>query len=251
MKRITCAVVDDEPLSRDLLRRFIADMPDLELVSEAAGAIEALETIPASRPDVLFLDVQMPEMSGFDVLDALPRDAMPVTIFVTAYDSYALRAFEVHALDYLLKPFDRERFERAARKAIERIGSERRARYAEKLEKVLADRNVRRIVIRSDGRLIPIRPSDIDWIEAEGNYVRVHAAGNDHLIRTTLREFAQSLPSSQFLRIHRSVIVNLSRVAEVQPWYTGEYVVRLATGRELTLSRTYRDEFFEALGQKL
>ena len=250
MSRIRCAVVDDESLSRDLLRRFIADDPDLELAGEAATASEALGLIAAAKPDLLFLDVQMPEMSGFDLLDAMPLEEIPLTIFVTAYDSYALRAFEVHALDYLLKPFDRQRFRSAIDTAVARIQTERRVRYAEKLEKALAERSGRRIVVRSGGRLVPIRSADIDWVEAEGNYVRIHTAAGDHVIRTTLREFAESLPSSLFLRIHRSAVVNVNRVTEVQPWHTGEYIVKLAGGRELTLSRTYRDEFLQALGHR-
>jgi two-component system, LytTR family, response regulator len=206
--------------------------------------------IVEARPDLLFLDVQMPEMSGFDVLDSLPRGSIPVTIFVTAYDTYAMRAFDAQALDYLLKPFDRERFHRSVLAAVERIGSDRKARYAEKLEKMLAERKAKRILIRSDGRLIPVRAADIDWVEAEGNYVRVHIGKSEHLIRATLREFAEKLPSASFVRIHRSALVNVAQVSEVEPWHTGEYVVRLLTGRELTLSRTYRDAFFEAFGQQ-
>jgi two-component system, LytTR family, response regulator len=247
MNPIRCLAIDDEPLSRDLLRRFVAEEPQLQLVGEAATSGAALDLIADTKPDLLFLDVQMPEMSGFDLLDALPPGTLPVTIFVTAYDSYAIRAFDAQALDYLLKPFDRERFHRAVVSAVERIGSERKARYAEKLEKILAERKGKRILIRSEGRLIPVRTADIDWVEAEGNYVRVHVGKAEHQIRATLREFSEKLPPASFVRIHRSALVNVSRVAEVEPWYTGEYIVRLLTGRELTLSRTYRDGFFEAL----
>jgi two-component system, LytTR family, response regulator len=249
MNAVRCLVIDDEPLSRDLLRRFVSEEPQLQLVGEAATGEAALRLIAESKPDLLFLDVQMPEMSGFDVLDALPRGSIPVTVFVTAYDTYAMRAFDAQALDYLLKPFDRERFHRSVLAAVERIGSDRKARYAEKLEKMLAERKGKRILIRSDGRLIPVRAADIHWVEAEGNYVRVHIGKSEHLIRATLREFAEKLPSSSFVRIHRSALVNVAQVSEVEPWYTGEYVVRLLTGRELTLSRTYRDAFFEALGR--
>ena len=251
MKKIRCAVVDDEPLSRDLLRRFIADETELELVGEASSGMEALEVLPSLRPELLFLDVQMPEMSGFELLEALQPEQVPVTVFVTAYDSYALKAFEVHALDYLLKPFDRGRFVHAAQRAVEMISGERRARYAEKLEKALADRNLRRIVIRSEGRLVLLKAAEIDWVEADGNYVRIYASGAEHVMRSTLRDLAEKLPPAQFQRIHRSAIVNVSRIAEILPWYTGEYIVRLASGRELTLSRKYRDEFFEALGQRV
>jgi two-component system, LytTR family, response regulator len=250
MKRIACVLVDDEPLSRQLLERFIADLDELELVGSADDAVSAIDMINRKAPDLLFLDVQMPEANGFDVLEAIATDKRPFVVFVTAYDSYALRAFDAQALDYLLKPFDRARFERSARSAIARIRSERRARHADKLEKLLSDRKSRRIVVRTEGRMILVPATDIDWVEAQGNYVHVHVGANHHSLRSTLRDFMDKLPPSLFVRIHRSAIVNITRIAEVRPWYTGEYVIVLTTGRELTLSKTYRDAFFEALSQQ-
>ncbi|HEU4521887.1 MAG TPA: LytTR family DNA-binding domain-containing protein [Thermoanaerobaculia bacterium] len=250
MRKITCVVIDDEPLSRQLLERFAGDVEELDLIGTAADGPEAIDLILRRRPDVAFLDVQMPEASGFDVLDAIPAEARPVVVFITAYDAYALRAFDAQAIDYLLKPFDRERFQRAVQAALARIGVERRARYADKLERLLADRKSRRIVIRSEGRMLLVPASDIDWVEARGNYIRIHVGQAQHAIRSTLRDFTEKLPPSLFVRIHRSAIVNVTRIAEVRPWYTGEYVIVMTNGRELTLSKTFRDAFFETLSQQ-
>ena len=254
MKKIKTLIVDDEPLARERLAGLLQPLADIELVGQCADGEEAVIAIHDLTPDLVFLDVQMPGMSGFDVIDAIGTDRMPLVIFVTAYDQHALRAFQVRALDYLLKPFDRERFTDAlqrARKQLERDETGDIGRRLLALVKDLRRDQPRsdRLVVKSGGRLFFLRTDEIDWVEAAGNYVRLHVGSASHLLRETMAAMEARLDPEKFFRIHRSRIVNIDRIQELQPWLNGEYAVMLRTGARLTLSRGYREKLQERLGQ--
>ena len=255
-KKIRALIVDDEPLARERIRTLLKRAPDVRVVSECGDGKRAVRAVRKHKPDLVFLDVQMPEMDGFDVLEALDPGEMPVVIFVTAYDKYALRAFDVHALDYLLKPFDRERFQSALDRAREQIGKRQNGDVNQQLLSLLADRAagekpMRRLVIKSGGRILFLRAEEIDWVEAAGNYLRLHVGREEHLLRETMSGLEGRLDSRKFLRIHRSTIVNLDRIKEMQASFHGEYEVRLRDGARLTLSRTYRDKLQKILDRPL
>jgi two-component system LytT family response regulator len=238
-------VVDDEPLGRDRIVSLLSTIPDAEVIGECDTGPAAVQAIRELAPDLLFLDVQMPGMDGFGVLASLPAPATPTVIFVTAYDEYAIKAFEVHAQDYLLKPYDRDRFYEAFRHAAERIRTDRsngtNARMLALLEDIERERPRRtRIPIRSGGRVTFLPVEDIDWLEAADNYVRIHAGSSTHLIRQTLQSLEDSLSPAMFVRIHRSSIVNVSRIQEVQTWFGGEWVVVMRDGTKVHTSRRYR-----------
>jgi len=246
MPDIRAILVDDEPLGRERIRTLLSDIPDFELVAECADGREALAAVERVRPDLMFLDVQMPELDGFDVLDALDPETRPFVIFVTAYDQYAIRAFDVHALDYLLKPFDRERFDQALARARASIAAGRdgltQQRVLDLIEQLRVERGpLERLVVKSAGRIVFLRVEEIDWIEAAGNYLKIHAGAETHLHRETMNTMQQRLGADHFARIHRSTIVNLDRIRELQPAFHGEYVVILRDGTKLTLSRSHRD----------
>jgi len=248
--------VDDEPLGRERIRALIGDDSEIDVVGECSNGRQAVAAIEQTRPDLVYLDVQMPEMDGFAVLDAIASERMPAIIFVTAYDRYAVQAFEVHALDYLLKSFDRERFQDALRRAKEQIRSSQQGFWNERLTGLLEDLQARqtrltRFVIRSAGRIFFLRVEDIDWLEASGNYVRIHVGRESHLIRETLQSVEGRLDPAKFLRIHRSSVVNFDRIKELQPLFHGDYVVRLRDGTELTLTRNYREKLAGVFGQFL
>jgi two-component system, LytTR family, response regulator len=270
---IRVLVVDDEPIARRRVRRLLRLEPDVDVVDEVGSGAEAIEAIKQQRPDLVLLDVQMPDVDGFGVVDALGVEQMPPTIFVTAFNEYALRAFDVHAIDYLLKPFDPERFRSAfqrARAHLEQISSAEQGRKIRALlEQVLGEdraaaamaqgpsngnggaatatapttrtRFLDRLMVKHDGRVFFLKVSDVDWFEAAGNYVRVHSGKTDHLIRETMHHVESQLDPSMFVRIHRAVIVNIDRIRELQPWFAGDYIVILRDGRQLKLSRTYRE----------
>ena len=247
MKKISCAIVDDEPLGLEMLRRQVGRIEELTIAGEAAGGAEAIAMVEETEPELLFLDIQMPEVSGFDVADAVGAAGdPPVIVFVTAHDQYAIDAFERNAIDYVLKPVDSDRFRRAAEAAIRRVRTEQRALYAGRLERAVG---FRRISVRVDGKIVLLDPRTIDWAEAEGNYVRIHAGSADYLIRSTLQTFEEKVKGHPLFRIHRSVIANLTRIASIQPSRTGDYTVAMVDGRELTLSRKYRDAFLELIGE--
>jgi two-component system LytT family response regulator len=256
MKKIKVLVVDDEPLARERLTTLLSNEPDVELVGPARDGEEALTAIHDDSPDLVFLDVQMPQMNGFDVIDAVGSDKMPLVIFVTAYDQHALKAFQVRALDYLLKPFDRERFTDAlqrARKQLEREETGDLGRRLLALVKDLRRDQPRsdRLVVKSGGRLFFLRTDEIDWVEAAGNYVRLHVGTASHLLRETMNAIEGRLDPDKFFRIHRSRIVNMERIQELQPWLNGEYAVLLRTGTRLTLSRGYREKLQDRLGKPI
>jgi two-component system, LytTR family, response regulator len=253
MKKIKTLIVDDEPLARERLASLLGAEQDIEIVGQSRDGEEAVTAIHDHSPDLVFLDVQMPHMNGFEVIDAVGVDRMPLVIFVTAYDQHALRAFEVKALDYLLKPFDRERFTDAlqrARKQVEREETGDLGRRLMALVKDLRKDQPRsdRLVVKSGGRLFFLRADEIDWIEAAGNYVRLHVGTTSHLLRETMNAIESRLDPEKFFRIHRCRIVNMERIQELQPWLNGEYAVLLRTGTRLTLSRGCREKLQERLG---
>jgi two-component system LytT family response regulator len=247
MRTLKCVVVDDEDLGRSVLTSAIAEDRDLVVVGEAANGQEAFTLIQEQVPDLLFLDIEMPGISGFELLEMLRFEGVsaPVTVFVTAYDRYALQAFEEHAVDYLLKPFDEVRFRKAVDVAKQRARADKRA--DSRIQELLASVRTSRIAVRSQGRISFVRLETIDWVEARGNYLVLHVGAAEHLIRETMHSFEERLAAFPFVRIHRSAIVNIDRIVELQPWYTGEYIVRLDTGKELTLSRTYRDSLLSLI----
>ena len=252
MDKIRAVIVDDERLARNRLRRLLAGEPDIEVAAECAGGREALEFLVTRGGDLLFLDVQMPDLDGFGVLEALPPSRLPLVIFVTAYDEHALHAFEVHALDYLLKPFDRARFgkalDRARRQlALRRGGALPGPNLQSLLEQLRGQRAQTVIPVKNAGRIVLVRMEDLDWIEAADNYVCLHAGAETHVLRETMSALEARLDARRFVRIHRSAIVNIERIKELRPWFHGEYQVLLTNGAELTLSRSYRDRLLGML----
>jgi two-component system, LytTR family, response regulator len=251
--KIRAIIVDDEPLGRERIRNLLADDPDIEIVGESSDGRRAVASIAKLKPGLLFLDVQMPEMDGFEVLESIAGAEMPVVIFVTAYDKYAVKAFQVHALDYLLKSFDRDRFAEALRRAKLEIAKGRNLRLDERLASLIEDLQERRskperFFVRSGGRVLFLRIEEIDWIEAADNYVSLHVGRDSHMLRGTIASIEERLDPRKFIRIHRSTIVNLDRVLELSPLFHGDYVVRLCDGTKLTLSRSYREKLQEPLG---
>jgi two-component system LytT family response regulator len=253
---IRVLLVDDEPLARAMLREMLAGDPQVAIIGESCNGREALEAIRAHSPELVFLDVQMPEVGGFEVLASLGKGEIPHVIFVTAYDQYAVRAFEVQALDYLLKPFDQERFDVSWQRARAQIIRDRNGgrgmdqRILALLEELKAGKSyLERLVIKTGGRIYFLETGEIDWIEAEGNYVSVHSAKKAHLLRETISSLESQLDPKKFVRIHRSSIVRLDFIQELQPWFHGEYRVILQNGTQLTLSRNHREKLQEALGK--
>jgi len=242
---IRVMIVDDEPLACERIRMLLDGEPELEIVSECRNGNDALRAIEKLNPDLVFLDVQMPELTGFQVLDRLDPARMPVVIFVTAYDRYALKAFEVSALDYLLKPFDRERFRRALGRARDELDRRKAGSVNEKVLKLLSELQrskeyVDKLIVRAGGRVLFLRADEIDWIEAAGNYVRLHTGKEEHLYRETMTKLEEQLNPDRFARIHRSTIVNIERIKELQPWFRGDYMILLRDNSKLILSKTYR-----------
>lgn len=249
-ERVRVMVVDDEPLARQAIRLLLMDDPEIEIVAECSGA-DGAALVESARPDLLFLDVQMPEVDGFDLLEAVGIDRAPVVIFVTAYSEHALRAFQVHALDYLLKPVTDERFAQALARGKEWVRLRRGGDAADpRLGALLRERSrmTRRILVRDRDRTLVIDAETIDWIEAADYYACLHVGGKSHLLRRSLSDLDQELDSSNFCRIHRSAIVNLDRVRNLKVGADGEYEVCLVNGARLPLSRRYRRQIKTRLG---
>lgn len=251
--KIRTLIVDDEELARDRLRSLLAREPRIEVIGEAGDGRAALSAIEKLKPDLVFLDVQMPELTGFEVLEALEKDTQPNVVFCTAHDKFALKAFDVHAVDYLLKPFDRERFQTALVRAIAKVELQRAGRKDETLSAVLKEVKpaagpVERLLVKGDGRVLLIKVEDIDWVEAADNYVNLHVGKDTHMMRETMSSLETKLPPEKFMRISRSTIANVDRIQELQPMFHGEYVVLLKNGMKLTLSRSYRDKLHRLLG---
>jgi len=243
---IRTIIADDEPLARKKLRILLAAEGGVNVVAECADGKQTLASISAYKPDLLFLDIQMPEANGFEVLNKVPPADMPVVIFTTAYDQYAIRAFEAHALDYLLKPFDQERLHRSVERAraelLKASGRELTQRILDLLgsgSKPEARMN-KRFVIKAAGRVVFLDMDEIDWVEASANYVRLHAGAQSYLLREGISSISARLAAEQFVRIHRSTVVNIDRIKELQPCNSGEYIVVLKDGKELSCSRGYR-----------
>ena len=262
---IRTLIVDDEPLGRSGITTRLKGAPDIEIISECPNGRLAVEAIHALKPDLVFLDVQMPGMNGFEVLAALDTETLPVVIFVTAYDDYALRAFDVHALDYLLKPIDDERFQLALERARAHLGQKRKSALGQQLAALLADLKsvspakptqrertavTDRFVIKSGGRIYFVKAEEIDWIEAVGDYVRLHVGVQAHLLRNTMTALEAKL-DQRFLRIHRSTIVNTERIKELHPYFNGEYTVILSDGTQLKSGRSYRERLRNYFGDSL
>ena len=264
-RKIRALVVDDESLAREALLVMLDDDPEIEVVAECRNGREAVTAIRGQSPDVVFLDIQMPEMDGFQVVEEVGARRMPVTIFVTAHDKHALRAFEAHALDYLLKPFDHDRFNTALQRAKTFVRQQKLGEISESLFAVLQDLKsktgespsdadnrkperanhqgpINRVSIKSGGRIYFLKTEEIDWVEGAGDYLTLHSGSRTHLIRETMGNFHAKLDPQKFLRIHRSTIVNIERIKDIRPLYKGDYVITLTSGVSLKASRGYRHE---------
>ncbi len=269
MEPIQTLIVDDEVLARQRIRNLLRGRVDFAMIGECTNGHEAVTAIRRHAPDLVFLDVQMPDLDGFGVLEALSADQLPVVVFVTAYDQYAVRAFEFHALDYLLKPFDDERFEKTLGWAQAQLEQQQFRKLSERMFALLEDHHgkaksgagkgittpsepapISRLIVKSAGRVFFIRTEEIDWIEAEGYYARLHVGAKSHLLRETLTNLESQLDQNRFLRIHRSTIVNLERIRELQTQSHGECTVVLHDGTHLKLSRGYRDRLTTLLGRQ-
>ena len=254
--KIRALIADDESLARKFIRRILKQDHEVEIVGECSNGKETVATIQKQRPDVVFLDIQMPEMDGFKVLETLGLEHLPEIVFTTAYESYAIRAFELHAVDYLLKPFDQVRFKAAVKHVKERVHSQHledgRLQIGALLKSIKAQpAHLDRIIIKADGRIRFLNTREIDWIEADDKYVHLHTREGSRMVRQTLGAMEAQLDPAKFLRIHRSAIVNIERIKELQPLFNGEHSLLLDNGTKLTLSRSYRDKLFERLGRPL
>jgi two-component system, LytTR family, response regulator len=271
-RKIRALIVDDESLAREALLVMLNDDPDIEVLAQCRNGKEAVTAIREQAPDIVLLDIQMPEKDGFQVIEEVGAREMPVTIFVTAYDKHALRAFEAHALDYLLKPFDHDRFNTALQRAKTFVRQQNLGELSESLFAVLQTMNLKageppaemdniklaevtpkvpidRVVIKSGGRIYFLKIEEIDWIEGAGDYLTLHSGTQTHLIRETMGNFHAKLDPQIFLRIHRSTIVNIERITEIRPLYKGEYVITLNSGISLKASRGYRRELQSLLDE--
>jgi two-component system LytT family response regulator len=239
---IQAVLADDEVLARQKLRQLLREIPEIEIVGEGSSAAETIDLVRTAKPDLLFLDVRMPDMDGFDVVKELSSDGglMPCVIFTTAYDRYALRAFEIHAVDYLLKPFTLDRFRSATQRAMEQIKAARQNPHAASAKNPNDSSYTQRIVFKSKGRILFLPVSEICWIGAEENYVRICTKSETHLLRETMTHLEEKLDPNTFLRVHRSSIVNLQYVKEVRPEIDGEYGVHMLNGQKIAMSRGYR-----------
>jgi two-component system, LytTR family, response regulator len=252
--KIRTLVVDDEPLARERVRSLLEAQDGIEVIGECSDGLQAIEVIESKQPELVFLDVQIPELDGVQVVERIGVEKVPVVVFVTAYDQYALQAFEVHAVDYLLKPFDEERFLKALARARQAVEARRSGEVNERLFALIRDLKappgfLERLVVKTSGRLFFLRVDEIDWIESSGNYVALHVGEENHLLRETMGGIEAKLDPARFIRIHRTSIVNIDRIKELQPLFHGEYEVVLRNGKTLTLSRGFRDRLQGLLGK--
>lgn len=270
LPHLRALVVDDESHGRDVVKHMLKRHADIVVVGEAANGVQALQEVRSKRPDLVFLDIRMPKLNGLDLVDALAMEMPPVVVFVTAHDAHALQAFERNAFDYLLKPFHQERFDRTMERVRERIRTRRDADFGRRLREVLAgyaattlphtasgprpagpqaaSERLTKFVVKDAGRVFFVPVEATDWLEASGNYVGLHVGGRTHLVHETLSEIEQAIDPRKFLRIHRSTIVNVDRIKELQPFANGEFVVILHDGTRLKLSRSFRDRANAVLG---
>ncbi|MEK6280124.1 MAG: response regulator [Acidobacteriota bacterium] len=251
MEKIRALIVDDEPIARRGIRQQLASEPDVEIIGECTNGREAVAAIRRQAPDLVFLDVQMPLLSGFEVVEAIGVENLPAVVFVTAHDEHAIRAFEVNALDYLLKPIDRDRFRKTLLRVRDQLSSENGKQLQQKLSALLRrwDESkektpripfIERLAIKESGRVVFLNVDDIDWIAAQGNYVQINTRGKTHLMRETMDGIEQKLDPGKFLRLRRSTIARIERIKELQPLFNGEYALTLKDGTQLTSSRRYR-----------
>ncbi|MEZ5426941.1 MAG: LytTR family DNA-binding domain-containing protein [Pyrinomonadaceae bacterium] len=254
--KIRALIVDDEPPARSVIRKMLAEDAEVEVIGECSNGEDAIPFIEKHAPDLLFLDIQMPEMDGFALLESLAEEKAPAVIFVTAYNRYAVRAFDVAAVDYLLKPFDHERMatavERAKTNLREKSAEDRNRQMLDLLRQLSArQQTLDRFVIKQNGRVLLIPTEEVDWIEAAGNYVTLYSGDRKYLIRETMKRVELRLDPQKFIRIHRSTIVNVERVRELQIHFNEEHLVILKDGRELVLSRRYREKLSQKLGTSI
>ncbi len=260
MSKIRAVVVDDEGLARDTLQLLLDNHDDIEVLAACENGEEAVEAINTMAPDLVFLDIQMPAMNGFEVIETIGPENMPVVIFVTAYDQYALKAFEAQALDYLLKPFDDDRFEQALERVRGMIRQQQVGELGARLAALVAGEEtapaptadatatyLQRIMIKSRQSMYFLRVEDVEWIEAAGDYVAIHAGGKSHLLRETMSGILQKLDPTKFVRIHRSSIVCIDSISELKPYFHGDYIILLKSGKELKLSRRYWEKVEKVL----
>jgi two-component system LytT family response regulator len=265
-RSVRVLIADDEPVARRRVARLLKEDRDISVIAECSGGLEAVDRIRSEMPDLVFLDIQMPDLDGIRVIERVGVERMPPVVFVTAYNEYAIRAFELNAVDYLLKPYDATRFRQALDRARERLNradpSGRVGELRSIVRALIAQEGdtragpsstpsvpypLDRIGVRIDGTLRIVRTLDVDWFETEGNYIRLHVGRTNHLIRSTAAELEAQLDPRQFMRIHRRYLVNLERVVEVQPWFAGDAIVVLRDGTKLRLSRTHREQFHARL----
>jgi len=244
--KIRTVIVDDEELGRERIQSLLEQQPDVEIVGVCTDGAEAVEVIERTQPDLVFLDVQMPGMDGFEVIENLEVPNLPAVVFVTAHDGHAIRAFEIHALDFLLKPFDQSRFEKALERARAKVADHQAqvidSRLVSLLEELREERKYpERLIVKSSGRVFFVRTEEIDWVEASGNYVKIHTKSEAHLLRESMKNMEAKLDPKTFVRIHRSAIVNIDRIKELEPWFHGEYIVIMRDGTRLTASRVFSD----------
>lgn len=259
MTSLRVLIADDEPLSRDCLRIALASEPDVELIGECEDGLEAAEAIPQLAPDLAFLDVRMPGLDAFGVIERVGPERMPPVVFVTAFEEHAVRAFSMHALDYILKPFDDARFAESLAHARTQIGLRRDGELARRLAALVrgappdpatsapTTAYTTRLLIRAPDRSFFVPVDEVDWLAAERNYVRIHRGASSDVIRATLESLGSQLDPSHFVRIHRSTIVNVARIREIRPWFGGDSIAVLADGRELRVSRTCRDQLLRSM----
>lgn len=244
--KIRTLIIDDEALARHRLRQLLQDEPDIALMGECADGHGAVSAIQKTKPDLIFLDIQMPELDGFGVMAAVGAHHPPVVVFVTAYDQFALRAFEIHAVDYLLKPFDRERFQTALRRAVEQVKRREDHEIIERQAALIAElkspKITDRLAVKSGGRIAWVKLDDVDWISSADNYAELHVGAKSHLLRETLAALEMRLAPDKFVRISRSVIVNTRRIEELKRLFYGGCELTLQDGTKLTLSRRHRDK---------
>ncbi len=263
--KISVLIIDDESHGRDVVRMMLKGHQDIDVLQECSNGIEAREAIKDRSPDLIFLDIKMPGLDGIEMLRQLKLEERPYVVFVTAYNEYALQAFEEHALDYLLKPFDQERFDQMLDRARGQVAQSEEAAFGRRLKRFLDGNNVSapstsssgqsaprpcvdRLVVKESGRVFFLNPTEVDWLEAAGNYVSLHVGSKTHMIYETMGSMEQRLDPNKFVRIHRSTIVNVDCIKEMQSHFNGEYIVILNTGDKLKLSRSYRDKAKAALG---
>ena len=259
--KLKTIIVEDEPIARDVLRIMLQDFSQVEVLCECCNGLEAVDTIRTLKPDLVFLDVRIPDLDGLGVIREIGVSKMPAVIFVTAYDKYAVKAFEAQALDYLLKPFDKARFRTVMKRALSFFESaEQRENLTERIRALITSEGTpgpasrdfpKRVTIKDNGRIYFVRSDEIDWFEAAGDYVTLHIGKSRHLLHETLSAIEGRLDPAKFLRIHRSVIVNVSRISELVPHNNGEYFVYLSDGTKLKLSRSYREQLKKLLDQSL